>query len=102
MRAGTKEIGAWLRGVLANSKKIYISVDTDVLDPAFAPGVGNPEPEGITASVLLDIIEEIADERISGFDVVEVAPTYDNGATAVTASKIVYELCCMVAKSIGL
>jgi len=102
MRAGTKEIGAWLRGVLTNSKKIYISVDTDGLDPAFAPGVGNPEPEGITASALLDIMEEIADERISGFDVVEVAPTYDNGATAVTASKIVYELCCMVAKSIGL
>ncbi|MCX8181943.1 MAG: agmatinase [Candidatus Methanomethyliaceae archaeon] len=102
LNGGAKEAGAWLKEVLADSKKIYISVDMDVLDPAFAPGVGNPEPEGVPTSTLLDLIEEVVDERIVGFDVVEVSPAYDSGVTAVTASKIVYELCCMVAKSIGL
>ncbi|MEM4234199.1 MAG: agmatinase [Candidatus Methanomethylicaceae archaeon] len=102
MRVGAKEAGAWLKKILADSKKVYISVDMDVLDPAFAPGVGNPEPEGITTSTLLDLIEEVIDDRIAGFDVVEVSPAYDSGATAVTASKIIYEICCMAAKSIGL
>ncbi|MBC7113564.1 MAG: agmatinase [Candidatus Methanomethyliales bacterium] len=100
IRAGTKEVGAWLKEILANSNKVYITVDMDVLDPAYAPGVGNPEPEGVSTSNLLDILEEIVDDRVVGFDVVETAPVYDNGTTALTASKIIYELCCMVAKSI--
>ena len=102
MCVGTKEAGAWLKEALSNSKKVYLSVDMDVLDPAFAPGVGNPEPEGIPVSILLDLIEEMVDDRVVGFDIVEVSPAYDSGTTAVTASKIIYELCCMVAKSIGL
>ncbi|MGC8935818.1 MAG: agmatinase [Candidatus Methanomethylicaceae archaeon] len=99
---GPKETGAWIKEILSDSKKIYISVDMDVLDPAYASGVGNPEPEGISTSTLLDIIGEIVDDRVSGFDVVEVVPTYDNGTTAVTASKVIYEICCMIAKAIGL
>lgn len=102
MRVGPKETGAWIKEILSGSKRVYISVDMDVLDPAYAPGVGNPEPEGISTSALLDVIGEIIDERVSGFDVVEVAPTYDSGTTAVTASKVIYEICCMIAKSIGL
>jgi len=102
MRVGAKETGVWLKEALADSKKVYISVDMDVLDPAFAPGVGNPEPEGISPSLLLDIIEQVVDERIVGLDVVELAPAYDNGTTAVTASKIICEVCCMIANSIGL
>ncbi|MGQ9759911.1 MAG: agmatinase [Candidatus Methanomethylicaceae archaeon] len=98
----SRETAIWLRERLKDAEKIYISVDMDVLDPAYAPGVGNPEPEGISTSTLLDLIEEVIDSRIVGFDVVEVAPTYDNGITAVTASKIIYEICCMIAKSNGL
>lgn len=98
----TREVALWLRERLKDSKKIYISVDIDVLDPAYAPGVGNPEPEGISTSTLLDLMEEIVDSRVVGFDVVEVAPVYDNGITAVIASKIICEICCMIAKSNGL
>ncbi len=101
-RVGPKETGTWLKERLKDTKKVYISVDVDVLDPAYAPGVGNPEPEGLSTSTLLDILEEVVDERILGFDVTEVNPAYDNGITAVTASKVIYELCCMIAKTTGL
>ncbi|MFH1327302.1 MAG: agmatinase [Candidatus Bathyarchaeota archaeon] len=72
----------------------YISLDMDVLDPAHAPGVGNPEPEGMDIVLLLDILQGICDERLIGFDLVEVAPNYDSGTTAVQAAKIIHELIC--------
>jgi agmatinase len=95
-----KNIGSILKEKLKNKKKIYISIDMDVLDPSYAPGVGNPEPEGISVSALLDIIEEVIDDRILGFDVVEVTPLYDNGITSIVASKIIYEICCIASRFI--
>lgn len=71
---------------------IYISLDIDVLDPAYAPGVGNPEPGGLSVSQLIDIIHEIAVERVVGFDVMEVSPLFDTGATAAAASRLIVEL----------
>ena len=64
----------------------------DVLDPAYAPGVQNPEPEGIETHTLLDIICELCSNRILGLDVVEVTPIYDNGLTSIVASKIILEI----------
>jgi agmatinase len=96
----SKKIGLMLKDVLKSKKKIYLSIDMDVLDPSYAPGVGNPEPEGISISSLLDIIEEIIDDRLLGFDVVEVTPPYDNGITSIMASKIIYEICCIANKFI--
>ena len=69
----------------------YISVDMDVVDPAQAPAVGNPSPEGIGVSTLLDLVSSYADERTTGFDLTEVAPHYDSGLTATQAAHILLE-----------
>ncbi len=70
------------------NKKIYLTLDIDVIDPAFAPGTSTPEPFGLTP---IDIIEciDCFSPNIVGFDVVEVCPTYDMGQTALLATKIV-------------
>ncbi|MBS7287278.1 MAG: agmatinase [Candidatus Freyarchaeota archaeon] len=68
--------------------RIYVSVDLDVLDPAFAPEVGNPEPGGLTTVELLSLIEEC--RNVAGGDVVELVPS--GGFTAFTAARIAIEL----------
>ncbi|GGR31303.1 agmatinase [Agromyces mediolanus] len=76
-----------------DGKPLYISIDIDVLDPAHAPGTGTPEAGGLTSRELLRIIRALADQRIVGADVVEVAPAYDHAQlTAVAASHVAYEL----------
>jgi len=81
-------------------KKLWISIDVDVLDPSIAPGVANPEPEGISLTKLLDTLQLIiTNNDVVGFDVVEVTPTYDNGITSIVASKIILETACMINKS---
>ena len=72
---------------------LYLSIDIDVLDPAHAPGTGTPEAGGLTSRELLGMLRALADRRIVGADVVEVAPAYDHAQlTAVAASHVVYEL----------
>lgn len=74
-------------------KPLYISIDIDVLDPSHAPGTGTPEAGGLTSRELLRMLRALADLRIVGADVVEVAPAYDHAqVTAVAASHVVYEL----------
>lgn len=90
------DIVSRLKDYLKDVDKIYLSIDMDVLDPSNAPGVSNPEPEGISTSILLNILEGISNDRIVGFDVVEISPPYDNGITSVIASKIIYEVCCFI------
>lgn len=80
-------------------KDLYVSVDIDVLDPAYAPGVGNPEPEGLTPSQLFDLIHLLDGRRLRGFDVVEVNPIYDNGSTASVAAKTLMELVALAEES---
>ena len=73
---------------------IYLSVDIDVLDPAFAPGTGTPEPGGLSSSELLRAVRRIASTvRLAAMDVVEVSPPFDNpGAiTAEAAHRVVLE-----------
>jgi agmatinase len=81
-----------IKSVLSGCEKVYITVDMDVLDPAYVPAVPNPEPEGLDTSTLLDLLEIVCDHRVVGFDVVEVAPHYDNGVTATQATKVVFEM----------
>jgi agmatinase len=57
---------------------IYLSLDIDCLDPAFAPGTGTPEPGGLSTAQVLSVIEELADLPFVGMDCVEVAPPYDH------------------------
>jgi agmatinase len=72
---------------------VYVTVDIDVLDPAFAPGTGTPEAGGLTSRELLAILRGLAGIDIVAADVVEVAPPYDPaGATAVAAANVAYEL----------
>ena len=57
---------------------VYLSLDIDCLDPAFAPGTGTPEPGGLTTSQVLSLLEELADLPFIGMDCVEVSPPYDH------------------------
>lgn len=72
---------------------VYITLDIDVLDPAFAPGTGTPEPGGFSVRDLLYALNKFSKLNVIGFDLVEVAPLYDHGdITSVTAAKIVREI----------
>lgn len=81
--------------LLSTFKKTYVSVDLDVLDPAFAPGVGNPEAVGITSRELFDMIYAMEEHKIACLDVVELNPTYDTGATASIAAKLMSTMIAM-------
>ncbi len=71
---------------------VYVSIDIDVLDPSFAPGVSHPEPGGLSTRQLLDIIQRIR-APIVGADIVEVNPDKDAGdITARTAAKLLKEI----------
>ena len=86
---------------LDGPEAIYISVDIDVLDPAFAPGTGTPEPGGLSSRELLQAVRQVAlATRVVGMDVVEVAPAYDGpGAiTAEAAHRVVMEVLGALAK----
>jgi len=75
------------------NKPVYISLDIDVLDPAFAPGTGTPEAGGWSSRELLRILRGLRGLDILGFDVVEVAPAYDNAQiTGVAASHVIYDM----------
>ena len=74
---------------------VYLTVDVDVLDPAFAPGTGTPEPGGMTSVDLLWAVRTIAERvELAGADVVEVLPTAIGSAdiTALVAERVVREL----------
>ena len=81
-------------------EKAYLSFDMDVLDPAFAPGVGNPEPGGLTTRELVEIIKSL-NVSVIAFDIVELNPKYDyKGITAFAAAKIIREVLGKVAKNV--
>ena len=73
---------------------VFLSVDIDVCDPAFAPGTGTPEPGGLHARELLRAVRRIASSvPLAGIEVVEVSPPFDPaGITALLAHRIVLEV----------
>jgi agmatinase len=72
---------------------VYLSVDIDVLDPAFAPGTGTPEAGGLTSRELLRMLRRLTGINIVGADVVEVAPAYDHAEiTSIAAATVVFDL----------
>ncbi|ORX11296.1 agmatinase [Mycolicibacterium wolinskyi] len=80
---------------------VYVSIDIDVLDPAFAPGTGTPEIGGMTSRELVAVLRAMRGLRIVGADVVEVAPAYDNAeTTAVAAANLAYELITLMADDV--
>jgi agmatinase len=77
---------------------VYVSIDIDVLDPAFAPGTGTPEIGGMTSRELVAVLRAMRGLQIVGADVVEVAPAYDSGdVTAVAGANLAYELVTLMA-----
>lgn len=79
---------------------VYVSLDIDVLDPAFAPGTGTPEMGGFTSRELLHLLRRLDGLRIVGADVVEVAPTYDHAEiTCLAAATVVFDLVTLMSKT---
>lgn len=93
---GVKQTSQKIKKLLKDAKRIYLTVDLDVLDPAFAPAVQNPEPDGLSTNIFYDLLSEICDSRIVAFDVVEAAPNYDNGITAIQAARTIFEVLCHI------
>lgn len=78
---------------------VYLSLDIDCLDPAFAPGTGTPEPGGLTTGQVLTLLEEWADLAWVGMDLCEVAPPYDHAElTSNAASAFVWTYLCALAR----
>ena len=84
-----------LKEFASSFDSMYTSFDLDVLDPAYAPGVGNPEAAGMTSRELFDLIYSLENKKVTGVDIVELNPQYDNGATASIAAKIMSTLIAM-------
>ncbi len=75
------------------NKKVFVSVDLDILDPSIMPGTGTPEAGGFTFNELMDWFKELNGLNIIGADVVELAPHYDaSGVSTAVAAKVIREL----------
>jgi agmatinase len=98
-KEGTKRTIKQLKETLASYKNVYVSVDMDILDPAFVPAAQNPEADGLEMHDLLDILAGVCDKRIVGFDVLEIAPDYDQGVSAIQTAKVIFEMLCQIEKS---
>lgn len=74
-------------------RAVYVSIDIDVLDPAFAPGTGTPEAGGLSSAQLLHLLRCLRGLNIVGSDVVEVSPAYDQAdITSLAGAHLAYEL----------
>ncbi|GAA3979140.1 agmatinase [Streptomyces sp. NBC_01352] len=77
---------------------VYLSVDIDVLDPAFAPGTGTPEAGGLTSRELLRVLRGLTGLHLVGGDVVEVAPAYDHAeVTSLAAATVLFDMVSLMA-----
>ncbi|GLW09763.1 agmatinase [Microtetraspora sp. NBRC 13810] len=77
---------------------VYLSVDIDVLDPAFAPGTGTPEIGGFTSRELLRLLRGLSGDSLVAADVVEVSPAYDHAEiTSLAAATVIYDLTALMA-----
>lgn len=72
------------------TEKVYISLDIDGVDPAYAPGTGTPEPFGLSPLDVKTIVD-MASPRLAGMDIMEVSPPWDNGNTSALAARLARE-----------
>jgi len=75
---------------MLKTERIYISLDIDAIDPAYAGGTGTPEPFGLTPRDVKYIIDQAA-PRLAGLDIMEVSPHYDHGNTSLLAARLARE-----------
>lgn len=77
-------------------KPLYLSLDIDVVDPAFAPGTGTPQVGGLSSFQILELVRSLRGQSFVGADLVEVSPPYDNGEiTSLLAANLLYEMLCL-------
>ena len=96
-RLGVEEVVDRIRTRIGDAP-MYLSVDIDVLDPAFAPGTGTPEAGGLTSRELLHVLRRLPGDSMVASDVVEVSPAYDHAeVTSLAAATIIYDIMALMA-----
>lgn len=87
----------WMQQVSAQLKeKVYITIDLDVLDPAYMPSTGTPEPDGLTYKQVMDLLRIVTqNHEVIGLDVVELCPNEYNKAPDFLAAKLIYQFLSM-------
>jgi agmatinase/guanidinopropionase len=89
-------------GIVIGDRPVYVSLDIDSVDPAFAPGTGTPEIGGLSSYQILQLIRGLRGLSIVGFDLVEVCPAYDHGdITAILAANLAFEFLSLLAAAKG-
>jgi agmatinase len=79
----------------ASDVPLYLTLDIDCLDPAYAPGTGTPEPGGLSTSQVLTMLEALDDLNWVGMDLCEVSPPYDHAElTSNAAATLVWTYLC--------
>ena len=88
------EINEYILNFTSNYKRIYVSIDLDVLDLASCPGVSNPEPGGLPYITLKRILKSFYhfNNKIKGVDIVELNPLFDKHSSPFIAAKIIFDL----------
>lgn len=98
-RLGAEEVVGRVRERVGDSA-VYLSIDIDVLDPAFAPGTGTPEMGGFTSRELLALLRGLPGEQLVAADVVEVSPAYDHAEiTSLAGATVAFEVMSLMARA---
>lgn len=80
-------------------RPLYVTLDIDAIDPAFAPGTGTPEVGGFSSYQMLQLLRGLGDLSLVGADLVEVSPPFDSQhITAILAANLVFELLSLMAR----
>ena len=98
---GVDKIGQRIKKRVGDNP-LYLSIDIDVLDPAYAPGTGTPEIAGMSTREMVHVIRGLSGMKLISADVVEVSPAYDHAeVTSLAAATIIYEITNLFAKVKG-
>ncbi|MDO4756152.1 MAG: agmatinase [Parabacteroides sp.] len=92
-----KEDSTWIQKVSAQlGKHVYITIDLDVLDPAYMPSTGTPEPDGLNYREIMNLLKFISyNHHVIGLDMVELCPNHENKAPDFLAAKLIYQFLSM-------
>jgi agmatinase len=94
-KKGMAAVQSHLRAI--RRKPVYVTLDIDAVDPAFAPGTGTPQVGGFTSAQIIDLVRALRGLSIVGCDLVEVSPPYDTGEiTSLLAANLLFELLCVL------
>lgn len=98
LEIGIPEVVRIIRATMG-SRRVYVSLDIDAVDPAYAPATGTPEVGGFTAYQMLQMVRGLRGLNLVGFDLVEVCPPYDNPGeiTSVLAANLAFEFLSLLA-----